>query len=350
MRVLLVPTTEGYGHVSRANAIIGELEKRHVDYRVLTDEKRARFLIANGVDASRIDTSFYGIRYIYTGAGKNLDVPRTLWGLARDSPKYRADYRQVMGRITGPEKYDLVINDVTLPFVRLPGAQVITPCHYNAPRCRKDHRRILRSGKSIFSEYCVEPFVNLAIRRADKFCMDFRPHLIDYERVFPPVVADVRKTEAEVKEELEVPASGKLILDGRSQPPIDLYEKFAREHDDVYFLVRSATPGSDHVRAREFIARMIDYINAADLFVTDTGFTALSEAAITNTPMLLADPGSHIEGYKNFTCALDEGFGKAIGDLGKDLQLGIEGRIPSNRSDMPNGLPFLMEKIMSHAD
>ncbi len=113
MRVLLVPTTEGYGHVSRARAIITELEKFQVDYSVLTDKKRAAFLIANGVDPSKIDDSFYGVRYAYTGTGKNLDVPRTLGSLALDTPKYFRDYWKVLRKTTGPEKFDLVINALT---------------------------------------------------------------------------------------------------------------------------------------------------------------------------------------------------------------------------------------------
>jgi hypothetical protein len=351
MKVLLVPTTEGYGHVSRANAIIGGLEKNGIDYSVLTDRKRADFLVANGVDPSRIDASFYGIRYIYTGSGKNVNVARTLWNLVHDSPEYRRDYRKVVDKTRGAERFDLVINDVTLPLCRLPQSKVITPCHYNAPKSLKDHRRITRHAKSVFSEYLVEPMVNLATCMADKFNMDFRPHYIDYERVFPPVVSDVRRQEGEVRKELDVGANDLLILDGRNSPPLGLYERFARENDDVYFLARSKSPGSANVRTKEFIAGMIEYINAADLFITDTGFTAISEGVITRTPMLFADPGSHIEGFKNYSCALDEGFGKAIGgDLEKDLALGVEGKVPGNQADIPNGLPHLMKKIMAHAD
>jgi|GEM_PF-6626151 len=350
MKVLLVPTTEGYGHVSRANAIIGGLEKDHIDYCVLTDVKRANFLIANGVNPSKIDASFYGIRYIYTGHGKNLNVPRTLGRLVLDMPKYYYDYRAVIRKTTGPEKFGLVINDVTLPFCRLPTSRVITPFHSNAPRSLKDHKRITRHMKSIFSEYLVEPMVNLSTSFADKFNMDFRPHYIDYKRVFPPVVSEIKRPAADIKKELGIGANDKLILDARNDPPVDLYERFAREYDDVYFLVRSRSPSRGNVRTKEFIAGMVDYINAADLFITDTGFTALSEAILTKTPMLLADPGTHLEGFKNYSCALDEGFGKAIESLEEDLIRGVNGQIPGNKVDIPGGLPYMMEKIMNIVD
>lgn len=349
MKVLLVPTTEGYGHVSRAKAIIDGLEQSHVDYCVLTDKKRAGFLISNGVDPSKIDDSFYGIRYIYTGYGKNLNVPHTMANLVIDIPKYLSDYRKVIKKTTGPEKFDLVINDVTLPFCRLPTARVITPFHSNGPKCKKDHRRISKHMKSALSEYVVEPAVNLATCIADKFNMDFRPHYIDYKHIYPPVVSEIRRSAAEIKRELGIKSNDKLILDGRNNPPVYLYEDFSREHDDVYFLVRSRSSGSENIRTKEFIAGMIDYINASDLFITDTGFTSVSEGIITKTPMLLADPGTHLEGFKNYSCAIDEYFGKAIENLEDDLICGINGQVPRNKANIPGGLPYLMKKIMSHA-
>jgi hypothetical protein len=189
--------------------------------------------------------------------------------------------------------------------------------------------------------------VNAATFFAGKFRMDFRPHHIDYNRVFPPVISNVTRTEALIRNELGIKANDRLIIDGRGKAPIGLYEEFAREYDDVYFLVRSGEPAGEHVMTKAFIAGMVNYINAADLFVTDTGFTAVSEGAITKTPMLFADPGSHLEGHKNFSCAIDEGFGRAIGNLRDDLLQGIDGRVPGNTKDIPNGLPFLMEKILS---
>jgi hypothetical protein len=347
MRVLLVPTTEGYGHVSRACALISELEKYHADYGVLTDKKRAAFLVANGVDPSKIDDSFYGIQYSYTGTGKDLDVPRTLGGLALDTPKYFRDYRKVIRKTTGPEKFDLVINDASLQLLRLPTAHVITPFHSNPPKEAKDHRRIRREARSVVSEYCVEPAVNAATFIARKFRMDFRPHHIDYQRIFPPVISNVTRTESEIKRELGIKANDRLILDGRGKAPVDVYEEIAREFDDVYFLVRSQVPAGEHVRTKAFIPGMVNYINAADLFVTDTGFTAVSEGAITKTPMLFSDPGSHLEGHKNFSCAIDEGFGKAIGSLKEDLLQGLEGKVPGNTREIPNGLPFMVERILA---
>lgn len=349
MKVLLVPTTEGYGHVSRAKAIIDGLKQSHLDYCVLTDKKRALFLMANGVDPSKIDDSFYGIRYIYTGHGKNLNIPLTMKNLAIDMPKYFSDYRKVIKKTTGPEKFDLVINDVTLPFCRLPTASVITPFHSNAPKSKKDHRRISKHMKSALSEYVVEPVVNLATCIADKFNMDFRPHYIDYEHIYPPVVSEIRRSTTEIKRELGIKTNDKLILDGRNEPPLGLYEDFSREHDDVYFLVRSRSSGSENIRTKEFIAGMIDYINASDLFITDTGFTSVSEGIITKTPMLLADPGTHLEGFKNYSCAIDEYFGKAIENLEEDLVSGINGQVPGNKVNIPGGLPYLMKKIISHA-
>jgi hypothetical protein len=349
MKVLLVPTTEGYGHVSRANAIISGLEKNNIDYHVLTDKKRADFLIANGVEPSKIDDTFYGIRYIYSGKGKSLDVPRTLFNLTIDTPKYFKDYRKVMEKLKGPERFDLVINDVTLPLTKIKGTKVITPCHYNAPKCRKDHKRILRHSISAFSEYLVEPMVNLSTFMADKFNMDFRPHHIDNEKVFPPVVSEIKKTGYEIKRELNIPANGKLIIDGRNDPPIDIYNRFAQMYDDVYFLVRSNSLENGNIRTKPFISGMIDYINASDLFITDTGFTALSEAIITKTPMLLADPGTHIEGFKNYSCAIDEGFGKPIFDLESDLDLWINGKINFNGQNISNGLNAMMKKILSYS-
>lgn len=347
MRVLFVPTTEGYGHVSRACALISELEKYHVDYGVLTDKKRAAFLVANGVDPSKIDDSFYGIQYSYTGTGKNLDVPRTLGGLAVDTPRYFSDYWKVIRKTRGPERFDLVINDASLQLLRLPTANVITPFHSNPPKVAKDHRRIRQETRSVISEYCVEPAVNAATFIARKFRMDFRPHHIDYKRIFPPVISNVTREESEIKRELGIKANDRLILDGRGKAPVADYEEIAREFDDVYFLVRSPVPAGEHIRTKAFIPGMVNYINAADLFVTDTGFTAVSEGTITKTPMLFADPGSHLEGHKNFSCAIDEGFGKAIGNLRDDVLQGIEGKSPGNTRDIPNGLPFLVEKILA---
>jgi len=301
------------------------------------------FLRNNGVQID-VDSSFHGISYCFRKSGneKSLDPIMTLGRLLIDTPHYFRDYFKVIRRVM-EQGYDVIVNDVNLQITRIPVVNVMNVLHYTLPQTKDDVRRILGGFQSLFYEGLIEPAINASSILTDRFCMDLRRSRIDYVHTFPPIVSRVSKSEAQVRGEMGARANEKLIVDGRKNPPIRLYERLGREYVGLKFLVRSSDRVGEHVKSMSFIPNMVDYVAAADLFVTSSGFSSLSEGAVMGTPMLIDPPEFHFEGLKNLAIAEREGYGNRIGALSEDILREVD-RGKRVRV-LENGLPYIMEML-----
>ena len=89
-----------------------------------------------------------------------------------------------------------------------------------------------------------------------------------------------------------------------------------------------------------------DYVDSADLFITEPGFSSLSEGAVCKTPMLIGVPSNHFEGRKNLRVAEREGYGRRISDLEKDI---IEGLDCADRGpEIGNGLDYIVGRVLCY--
>ncbi|MBN1165849.1 MAG: hypothetical protein JXA44_01815 [Methanospirillaceae archaeon] len=181
MKVLLIPTTEGFGHVSRTLAIIRALEKSGAECHILTDMERAGFLLQNGISQTKIDTSFYGISYVYRrrNGNCNLNMLCTVGKVIAASPFYLKDICSVLYKVLRKERYDLIINDLTLHLSRIPGARVLNIGHYTLFRSLSDIRRMVSDMHCLWYEGIIEPVINLPVTGSHRFWMDLRSGLID---------------------------------------------------------------------------------------------------------------------------------------------------------------------------
>jgi hypothetical protein len=346
MRALFIPATEGYGHVSRTRAIAGELVARGIECHVLTDRVRADFLVRNGLPPSCIDPSLFGISYAYwrRNGNNNLNIPFTIARCIARLPLAFLDLAQALRYVLRKNKFDVVINDLNLTLARMPNTRVINMGHYTLPRHRSDLRRMFTNPNSLFYEGFVEPFINLASVFTERFSMDIRRSHIDYTSTFPPVVARTVRDRGAVRKELGLTQNDRLIIDSRSEVPLPVYQDLAAEYPDLRFLVRSRGPAPEGVIGREFIPALVEYVAAADLFITNPGFASIGEGAVTGTPMLFNDPGNHFEQVKNLRTAEAEGYGRRIGSLPEDiLEMASAGKMPR----LENGLPYLVDRILA---
>ncbi|VVB76725.1 Uncharacterised protein [uncultured archaeon] len=343
MRVLFVPNTIGFGHIARAKATIDELSKEGVECGILTNKEGEQFSRANKIDA-KVDPSFYGMSYSFAGGNRNrLDIMGTLGRLAIDSPKYVADYCRIIGKACGKDGYDLVINDFTPHLTRIPGANVINVMHYAVPTNFDDVRRIFSDPQSLFYEGLILPSIKMTAAFTNRFRMDLRRSRIDYSEYYPPIVSKVERTRMEIRKELDVTGMEKLIVDGRSNPPLNTYGRLSEMHPDLKFFVRAQNTGCAGIKSKgELVPNMVDYISAADLFVTKPGFSMMSEAVVAGTPMLFERPEFHFEGLTNMRMAEAAGYGKPIDCLEDDVIAAVD-RL--RHGGLPNGLPYLTRMI-----
>lgn len=337
-----MPTTEGYGHIARAKAIIGELEKRGIAYGVLTDRKGEAFLKSNELRVE-VDSTFHGISYCFKKSGneKSLDPLMTVGKLLIDTPLYFRDYFKVLRHVLN-DGYDVIVNDANLQITRIPIVNVLNILHYTLPQTSGDARRVFGGLQSLFYEGFIEPVINASSILTDRFCMDLRRARIDHEHIFPPIVSRTTKAAAHIRNELGLTAKDKLILDGRRNPPVGLYRRLGRDYR-LNFLVRSAEQPDEHVRTMNFVPNMVDYVTAADLFITSAGFSSLSEGAVSGTRMLIDPPEFHFEGLKNLVIAEREGYGRRVDCLPEDILREIEDR--RRRAPLENGLPYVIEML-----
>jgi hypothetical protein len=170
--------------------------------------------------------------------------------------------------------------------------------------------------------------------------MDLRRSRIDYEHVFPPIVSRTRKTPTQIRDELKLSAKDKLVVDGRRNPPLGLYDALGKEYG-LHFLIRSSHQTGEQIKSMNFIPNMVDYIAAADLFVTSSGFSSLSEGAVSGTLMLIDPPEFHFEGLKNLAIAEREGYGRRIHCLSEDIIREVDDR--RRPAPLENGLPYAIE-------
>jgi hypothetical protein len=335
-----VPTTQGYGHIARAKAIISELESRGIAYGVLTDKKGESFLINNDVHV-HAETTLYGISYCFKndGSEKSLDPLMTFGKLLIDTPQYFLDYVRVIKQILR-HGYDVVVNDVNLQITRIPAVNVVNILHYTLPQGLGDVKRVFGGLQSLFYEGLIEPVINASSVLTDRFSMDLRTSHIDYDHTFPPIVSKTTKSRDQVRNELGVGTNERLIVDGRKNPPLELYKWLANEYR-LNFLVRSCEESCEHLKTKSFIPNMVDYIAAADLFVTSPGFSSLSEGVVYGTPMLIDTPQFHFEGLKNLAIAQEEGYGRPIRSLSEDIVRDVDETHRIHR--LENGLPYMID-------
>ena len=309
----------------------------------MTNAKGEAFLRNNNVNV-KIDPSFHGISYCFkkTGNEKNLDPLMTMGRLVIDTPKYFLDIWKVVRNVL-EDGYDIIVNDASLQTTRIPAVNLMNILHYTLPQNMNDLKRACGGLQPLFYEGLIEPVINASSILTHRFCMDLRRSHIDYEHTYPPIVSRTKKNRSQVRSELNLRAKDKLIVDGRSNPPIALYETLANEYAGLNFLVRSSRTNSEHVKSMSFIPNMVDYVAAADLFITSAGFSSLSEGAVSGIRMLIDHPGLHFEGLKNLVIAEGEGYGKRISCLVDDILCEINERRPVRI--LENGLPYAIEML-----
>jgi hypothetical protein len=271
----------------------------------------------------------------------------TVGRLIIDTPQFFCDYLKVVRRVLA-DGYDVLLNDANLQITRVPLVNVINIMHYNLPQNKQDVRRVFGGLQSFFYEGLLEPVINVSSILTDRFCMDLRRARIDYESVFPPIVSKTSKTTAEVRAELGIRAKDVLIVDGRKNPPLTLYKRMAEDYGRLNFLVRGNDRTCDQVKTMPFIRNMVDYVAAADLFVTSSGFSSLSEGAVSGTPMLIDPPEFHFEGLKNLAIAEGEGYGRRVYCLREDILREVE--IRKRTLKLENGLPYMIDVLSRLAD
>lgn len=259
-----------------------------------------------------------------------------------DTPQYFRDYVKVIRHVL-KDGYDVIVNDANLQISRIPVAKVMNVLHYTLPQTKDDVRRVFGGLQSLFYEGLIEPAINASSILTDRFCMDLRKSRIDYDHVFPPIVSGRTKNAAEVRSELCLKANDKLIVDGRKNPPLALYQRLGNEYVGLNFLVRTNEQASEHVKGMSFIPNMVDYVAAADLFITSAGFSSLSEGAISGIRMLIDPPEYHFEGLKNLAIAEQIGYGKRIGCLTEDILCEIDLRRPT--PILENGLRYAIQML-----
>jgi len=324
------------------------LERKGIEYTILTDQKRAAFLSLNNIQDPCIVPKFHGISYVYKKKGndKQLNIPFTTAKLLIDTPYYIIDYSRMIAMAL-KEKYDLIINDINLQMTRLPRYPILNIVHYSVPK-RHDIKRVFRNGKSFAYEGFLEPLINIPLLFTRKFIMDLRCSYLDYVHIFPPIVSRVTKDKEIIRKELQLRRGDRLIVDGRSNPPVSIYEQIAMNHPEIKIVLRTDTATHENIYVSKLIPSLVDYVNAADLFITNPGFSSLGEGAIYGTRMLLEDPGNHLEQVKNHWIAIQEGYANPITNLARDIFKSLDDTCSHPR--LPNGLDFLSKKIVEYAE
>ncbi|MEM3650361.1 MAG: hypothetical protein QW831_06540 [Candidatus Jordarchaeaceae archaeon] len=238
-KVVLCPTTEGYGHVQRISAIASRLKMNNIEHLVFSDEERIKFLSPPSL---RCNNKLHGIKYVYRNNG-DLNVFPTVLRLILGSLYFPIDFLRAL--IMGL-KYRVLVNDYNPHLTCIPGMRTINITHYipfkyGWREFRMNFYSYLVERPIVWGEQ-VRSFFGLS----ENFAMDIRPEYVDCEKVYPPIVRDVTKTKSMVRDELGLGKNEPLVLVMgrpyqnnflRGNIDFHIYKKIALEHPDIHFYV-----------------------------------------------------------------------------------------------------------------
>lgn len=348
MKVLFAICPVGYGHTSRELAVMEELDKLNIDYEVMVPESHVDFLIANNIRPDRINTNYHGTEFLYTKTknGTNLDYVKTIKKIILDTPQRIMDIKKIFERLMMNNEFDLLINDYLPHLIMASMFKSITVSNNTPINNIAEWVNQKKTLPSVLYENVIIPYLRVYNYLTDTFYMDLRPDYINYETVFPPMVRGINKSKNEIRSTICVRNNEILVLDGRNVPPTEQYKKIANEYNDIKFIVRDKGSTHPNIISIPFMERMINYINASDVFITATGFTSVSETAITRTPMIFQPPERHIEQEKSAYIAKNYNIGierssNIIDDIDYCLSNGYNG------PRLENSIHYMIDKILS---
>ncbi len=350
-KVVLCPTTEGYGHAQRICAIASRLKMSNIDFLVFSDEERIKFLSQPDL---KCNNKLHGIKYVYSNNG-DLNVFPTVLRLIFGSLYFPIDFLRILIMSL---KYRVLINDYNPHLTCIPGMRTINITHY------LPFKYGWREFRMNFYSYLVErPIVwgervRSFLGLSENFAMDIRPEVVDCEKVYPPIVRDVTKTKSKVREELGLGKNEPLVLVMgrpyqksclRKNYDFHIYKKIALEHPDIHFHVVAPSGicrelEQENLKFNGFLPDIQNYINASSLVITRGGFGTISEAIMYGVPLLLFSAKEHMEKRKNALMVQKYGYGKIAENLEKDV-LNLLDEPPYKRNElqkMGNGLDYFL--------
>ncbi|MGQ9721137.1 MAG: glycosyltransferase [Candidatus Jordarchaeum sp.] len=353
--MVLCPTNEGYGHVMRAGAIASRLTRNNnTDCLVFSDKKRVRpFSNLN----LTYNISLHGVNYVYRKNG-DLNTALTVLRLLYDGLNFPLDFLKcsIMSM-----RYDVLINDYNPHLTYVPRMRTINISHYLPYKYKWYDLRMNFYTNAIEVPIVFAERARSFLRISESFIMDFRPEIVDCEKIFPPIVRDLTKSESQIRRELElckrerlVTITGRPYKYNRKERNDDLctYRRLAYEHPDIYFLVILPVLDSREIedepprnlKVMGYVPHIHNYINASDLIISRSGFGTISEAVIYGVPLLIFPAKSHMEKKKNQLMVQDYGFGKIVENLERDIINMIEESDYNNEIlKLGNGLNYFME-------
>ncbi|MFB0561339.1 MAG: glycosyltransferase [Candidatus Lokiarchaeia archaeon] len=358
LRVVLCPTTEGYGHAQRAQAIASRLIRMKDTECVLFSDK-IRVWHLSGLNL-KYKSGLHGINYVYRKNGDLHTFP-TVLRLMFDGLNFPLDFfRSLMTNM----EYDVFVNDYNPHLSYIPGMRTINITHYIPYKYKWYDLRMRFYTNVIEIPILLAERTRSFLKISESFIMDFRPELVDCEKVFPPIVRDVTKSKTEIRRELGLSKRDRLVIvtgrpykNKKKERDNDLrtYRRLAFEHPDIHFLVVLPVQDSREVEDEEprnlkftgYIPDIHNYINASNLIIARSGFGTISEAIIYGVPIIIFQAKSHMEKKKNALMVQDYGYGKIAKNLEKDILETIEESDNSSDeiSKLGNGLNYFMEVL-----
>nr|MDO8079421.1 glycosyltransferase [Candidatus Freyarchaeota archaeon] len=330
LKVVLSPTNEGFGHAQRAEAIASRLiGMKDTECLVFTDQSRVNYLSTLNL---KYNSSLHGIKYVYRKNG-DLNTLATIFRLMFDSTFFPLDFFRALRMGRG---YDVFVNDYNPHLTMVPGMRTINISHYLPYKYRWSDLRMNFYSTVIERPIMLAERARSCLRLSESFIMDFRPELVDLEKVFPPIARDVTRAKSEIREELGLRKRNRLVMvtgrpyrhsDKGNNNEFHIYRKVAWEHPDINFLV--ALLGLDfrgfedeapeNMTFMSYIPDIYNYLNASDLIVARAGFGTISEAIIYGVPLIIFQARGHMEKRKNALIVQDYGYGKIAENVEKDI-------------------------------
>ncbi len=340
----------------RASAIASRLVRmNNKECLVFSDKKKVRRLSDLNL---MYNSGLHGVNYVYRKNG-DLNTIQTVLRLLYDGLNFPLDFLKTL--IMGME-YDVLVNDYNPHLSYVPGMRTINISHY-LPYKYKWHDLRMRFYTNIIETPIVfAERTRSFLKISESFIMDFRPELVDCEKVFPPIVKDVTRSKSEIRRELGLSKRDRLIIvlgrpyeDKKKDRNNDfrIYRRLAFEHPYIFFLVvlpvqdsrEIGDEASRNLKFAGYIPDIHNYINASNLIIARSGFGTISETIIYGVPMITFQAKSHMEKRKNATLVQDYGYGKIAENLEKDIVNMIEESDHSSNEmlKLGNGLDYFME-------
>ncbi|WXG39385.1 MAG: glycosyltransferase [Candidatus Freyarchaeum deiterrae] len=326
----MCPTTEGFGHAQRTEAIVSRLiGMKDIECLVFSDKTRVKYLSLMNL---RCNSSLHGIKYVYRKNG-DLNTSATVFRLILGSVYFPLDFFRSL-RIGG--EYNVFVNDYNPHLTSIPRMRTINISHYipygyGWSNLRMNFYSTVIERPIMFGER-VRSFLHLS----ERFVMDLRPELVDCEKIFPPIARDATRPKSEIKKELGLCKRDSLVMvtgrpyhngDEGNDNDFHTYRRIAHEHPDIHFLVslqglsskELADEAPENLRFMGYIPDIHNYLNASDLIVSRAGFGTISEAIVYGVPLIIFQAKGHMEKRKNALMVHDYGYGKIAENLEKDI-------------------------------